>query len=379
MIVTCTYEKFKEALLFIEPAINKNANLSILQNVLIEAKENNLHFSATNLEIGVIKKIPAKIVEGGTIAIPINLILNFLTALRGEEHIKMELEDNQLILKSGIHITKINGFKADDFPIIPQSEKRDFSNFKLEKLREIINKTLPFISNLETRPELMGVLFKQDDGKIYTVATDSFRLGENIINIEELIINKEFSLNENGFIILPKQLCIFINKINDVYKNINCSIENNHFFIESDDLNITAKLIDGNYPDYKQIIPLKFLTTLIIDKEELVEALRIATVFTNKDDKEIFLVIEDNKLKISTKQQEIGGSTTEIDIEIEGDNQDIAINPHFILEGIRKIKEEKISININNGMTPVILRGIQNDKVNKNFTYLVMPVKSSSK
>ncbi|MCK4636052.1 MAG: DNA polymerase III subunit beta [Candidatus Moranbacteria bacterium] len=379
MIITCTYENFREALLFIESATGKNSSLSIINNILIEATENQLHFSATNLEIGVIKKIQAKIEQEGSIVVPINLLLNFLTALRGEENIYLELKENQLILKSGIHTTQINSYSAKDFPIIPQSTERNFLKFNLNNFKKIISKVFPFTSSLETRQELTGVLFKIENENIYTVATDSFRLGENVIPVADLINEEsEIKLNEDNFIILPKQICLYINKISDSYKNVNCCIENNHLFIECEDLNITAKLIDGNYPDYKQIIPQGSLTSLTVKKDEFIEALKVTTVFVGKDNKEIFFEINDKKMKITTKQQETGSSTTELSISMEGENQEIALNPNYVLEGVRKIEESEISIFINNKMTPVIFKGVDGGEVNEKFTYLVMPVKSVS-
>lgn len=380
MIITCTYEKFKEALLFVESATGKHSSLPIINNILIEATENQLHFSATNLEIGVIKRIQAKIEEEGNIVVPTHLLLNFLTALRGEENINLELKDNQLTLKSGKHTTQINSFDAKDFPIIPQSEERNFSSFNLNNFKKIISKVFPFVSSLETRQELTGVLLKVDGENIYTVATDSFRLGENIISKKELIFgeNKEINLNDGNFIILPKQLCLYINKVSDLYKEIDCCVENNHLFIESEDISITAKLIDGSYPDYKQIIPQSAATTIIVNKDEFVEALKVTTVFVGKENKEIFFEISDDKMKITTKQQENGSSTTELPILIDGENQEIALNPNFVLEGIRKIEEKDISILINNKMTPVVFKGSEEGEMNERFTYLVMPVKSAS-
>ncbi len=380
MIITCTYEKFREALLFIESATGKNSSLPIINNILIEAKENQLHFSATNLEIGVIKRIQAKIEEGGSVVVPIHLLLNFLTALRGEENINLELKENQLTLKSGAHTTQINSYNAKDFPIIPQSSERNFLNFNLENFKKIISKVFPFVSSLETRQELTGVLFKIEDDNVYTVATDSFRLGENIISSNDLVNNKNANveLSEENFIILTKQLCLYINKIGDNYKDVNCCVENNHLFIECEDLSVTAKLIDGNYPDYKQIIPSSSSTLITVNKAEFIEALKVTTVFVGKDNKEIFFDIHNDKMKITTKQQENGSSTTELDISLDGEKQEIALNPNYVLEGVRKISEEEISISINNKMTPVIFKGVSEGKINENFTYLVMPVKSAS-
>ncbi|XLQ20641.1 MAG: DNA polymerase III subunit beta [Candidatus Moraniibacteriota bacterium] len=380
MKVVCTYENLKNALQETEFATSKSAQLSILNNILIETDGGQLCLSATNLEIGIVKKIQAKIDEPGKIVVSASLLGSFLTALRGTEHVNISVEGRILTLESGAHKAKINGYDVEDFPIIPSSNEQDMMELSLPQLKTSISKVLNFTSKAETRVELTGVFMSFEEESICSVATDSFRLGEMCVPFKDLIINKGTgnALTENNQqIILPQQLCVYINRLSDEHKTIQCSIEENHLFLICDDLYITARLIDGAYPDYKQIIPTSSVTNVIIKKDALLEAMKVTTVFTGKESGEIHFDINEGKLKITTRQQEVGENTTELDIDLKGDAQNIVLNPRFVIDGVGKIDAENINIAINGNAAPVVFRGFDNEELDEKYTYIVMPVKSA--
>jgi len=380
MKVVCTYENLKNALQATEFATSKSATLSILNNILIETDAGQLCISATNLEIGIVKKIPAKIDEPGKIVVSASLLGSFLTALRGTEHVSITVEGSILILESGAHRAKINGYNVDDFPIIPSSTQQEMMELSLPQFKKSIAQVLGFTSKTQTRVELTGVLMSFNDETVCSAATDSFRLGEMCMPIKKLVINIDQHnpiTDNNQQIILPQQLCAYIGKLSDEHEVIKCSIEENHLFLICDDLYITARLIDGAYPDYKQIIPTEAVTNVIIKKELLVEAMKVTTVFTGRENGEIHFDIHDDKLKITTRQQEVGENTTELDVVLKGEPQNIVLNPRFVIDGINKIDAENINIAINGNTAPVVFRGFDEGKLDQNYTYIVMPVKSA--
>ena len=380
MKATCTYENLKSALHATEFATSKSATLSILNNILIETDGGQLCFSATNLEIGIVKRIQAKIDAPGKIVVSASLLGNFLTALRGTDHIIMSVEGRILTLQSGAHKARVNGYDVDDFPIIPQSGAQNMVELLLPQLKESIAKVLHFTSKTETRIELTGVFMSFGVDEICSAATDSFRLGEVRIPAHELVtdMQKYQSVTENNQnIILPQQLCAYIHKLSDEQGTIQCSIEENHLFFVCGDLSITARLIDGSYPDYKQIIPKSALTDIVITKDALMEAMKVTTVFTGRESGEIHLDIDENTLKITTRQQEVGENTTELSVKVKGEPQSIVLNPRFVIDGIGRIDEEEVNIMINSNSSPVMFRGYKNGEIVERYTYIVMPVKSA--
>lgn len=305
---------------------------------------------------------------------------SFLTALRGTEHVSISVDGRILTLESGAHKAKINGYDVEDFPIIPSSTEQNMMELSLSQLKNSISKVLNFTSKTETRVELTGVFLTFDEKSVCSVATDSFRLGEMCVPLESLIMNRgatnSLTSNERQ-IILPQQLCAYINKLSDEHEIVQCSVEENHLFLVCDDLYITARLIDGAYPDYKQIIPTSSVTNIIIKKDALLEAMKITTVFTGRDSGEIHFDISDNTLKITTRQQEVGENTTELQVELEGDAQNIVLNPRFVIDGVGKIDAENVNIAINGNAAPVVFRGYTDGKIDENYTHIVMPVKSA--
>ncbi len=380
MKAVCTYENLRSALNATEFATSKSATLSILNNILIETDGGQLCLSATNLEIGIVKKIQAKIDEPGKIVVSASLLGSFLTALRGNDHIELSVDGQILTLKSGAHKAKINGYNVDDFPIIPQSAEQEMMELSLNQFKDSISKVLNFTSKTQTRVELTGVLMSFSDDSVCSVATDSFRLGEMCVPIGELVMNAgaHNSISDNNKqIILPQQLCAYINKLSDEHEMVECSIEENHLFFVCGDLYITARLIDGVYPDYKQIIPTEAITNVIIKKDALMEAMKVTTVFTGRESGEIHFDIKDNKLHITTKQQELGENTTELDVKLTGDAQNIVLNPRFVIDGVGKIDAENVNIAINGNAAPVVFRGVVEGEMDTKYTYIVMPVKSA--
>lgn len=380
MKAVCTYENLKGALHATEFATSKSATLSILNNILIETDGGQLSFSATNLEIGIVKKIQAKIEAPGKIVVSASLLGSFLTALRGTEHVSISVEGRILTLESGAHKAKINGYDVDDFPIIPQISSQESMEISLTNFKESISKVLNFTSKTETRVELTGVFMSFGDNSVCSVATDSFRLGEVCMPMNELIVGgsqKGLGAGESKQVILPQQLCAYINKFSDEHETVQCSVEENHLFFICGDLYVTARLIDGAYPDYKQIIPESTVTKVRIKKDALMEAMKVTTVFTGRESGEIHFDIKDSALKITTRQQEIGENTTELDVEVEGEAQNIVLNPRFVIDGVGRIDEDMVEISINGNAAPVMFRGYDKDAKEARYTYIVMPVKSA--
>lgn len=380
MKAVCTYENLRGALNATEFATSKSATLSILNNILIETDGGQLCLSATNLEIGIVKKIQAKIDAPGKIVVSASLLGNFLTALRGDDHINISVDGRILTLKSGAHKAKINGYDVEDFPIIPQSSEKDVMDLSLMQFKNSISKVLNFTSKTQTRVELTGVFMSFSNDEVCSVATDSFRLGEMCVPLGDVVMNAgaHNSISDsNRQIILPQQLCAYINKLSDEHETVQCSIEQNHLFFICGDLYITARLIDGVYPDYKQIIPTSTVTNVIIKKDALMEAMKVTTVFTGRESGEIHFDISDGKLKITTQEQELGENTTELDVELTGEAQNIVLNPRFVIDGVGKIDTEHVNIAINGNAAPVVFRGYDNKKADKKYTYIVMPVKSA--
>lgn len=375
MKVTCTLDHLKKSLKKLEGIAKNNISLPILENILIEAKEGVLFFSATNLEIGVITQVMAKVEDEGSIVIPPILLQGFLNAISGDNHVLMESDDDILFLKCGLSKTSINGLSSTEFPIIPQKNNDTFFLMNLQKFQNNLKSVMNFSSTNDMRPELTGIIFQEKEGVICFAATDSFRLGEARSMSSELILNNEELFIEES-VIIPQKLSSYINKISSG-ENIACSIENGHFFLKYENTSLTARLIDGVYPDYTQIIPTSTNTNIKINKKDLIEAMRIMLVFANQENQDVTFKISNNNIKITTDAGERGDGQAEVFADIEGEEQNIVLNPKYVLDGLQNITQDEVFMGINSKSSPIIFRGIDGIDVNKKYTYIVMPVKSS--
>lgn len=378
MKLVCTQENFKKAISIVDKITAKQITLPILKNILIETKDGRLFFSATNLEIGIIIKIGAKIEREGKIAIPSKLISEFISNLPQEENIEIELNGQILNINCGKYKAKINCLDSEDFPIIPERKGEYQFSIKNDIFKDIINKSLSSVSLNDIRVEFTGVNLSFFDEKIYFASTDSFRLSEYEVGIKE---NEAYKQIKESTAIIPAETLRELNKIlhniGDNEETI-VTIENNQIFFDIGDIKMVSRLINGKYPPYKQIIPSSFKTEVLINKGELLQSIKIASVFTKKTDGEINIIIENDKnLLVKSSLQESGENQTDLLIEKTGENQDFVLNPRYLIDGLNVMDGTNIKVMINDSFSPIILKMI-NDKGGKivdNFIYIIMPIR----
>ena len=211
---------------------------------------------------------------------------------------------------------------------------------------------------------------------MFFASTDSFRLMEYKTTIKK--INNFEELN-NKSIIIPAETLREVSKIisnSDENKQLNIVIENNQIFFNINDVKIVSRLINGKYPDYKQIIPEEFKTNIIINKDSLLRAIKIASVFTKIKEGEINIKSENGKLIIKSELTETGENEVELDVNKKGDDQEIIINPRYLIDGLNTIETNKVLLSINSSESPLSVKMVNNkDEVVDNYIYIIMPIK----
>ncbi|KKP69131.1 MAG: polymerase III subunit beta protein [Candidatus Moranbacteria bacterium GW2011_GWE1_35_17] len=378
MKLVCTQENFKKAISVVDKITSKQITLPILKNILLETKDGRLIFSATNLEIGIISKIGAKIEQEGKIAVPSKLISDFIINLPKEENIEIELKGHILNINCGKYKAKINCLDSEDFPIIPERKGENQFTITNNKFKDVINKSLSSVSLNDIRVEFTGINLSFFDNKIYFAATDSFRLSEYEVEITENDIYKEI---KDTSVIIPAETLRELNKIlhNATEDDeVLVTIENNQIFFDVNDIKIVSRLINGKYPPYKQIIPSEFKSEILINKGELLQSIKIASVFTKKTDGEINIVIEnDQNLVVKSSLQESGENQTELNINKKGENQNFVLNPRYLLDGLNVMDSFMIKIMVNDNVSPIVLKIVdeKNEKTVDNFIYIIMPIR----
>lgn len=387
MKLICTQENLKKAILNTERVISKQITLPILNNILFEIEKGWLKISATNLEIGVLEKVGAKIEGSGKIVVPVKLLSNFITNLSQGENIELDINENILKIKSGHSKAIIKGFSADDFPIIPQRSSEFLFNLAYFKIRDVINRIIVCVALNETRQELSGVNLILDEDSLCLAATDSFRLAEGIIKLSEEDINKKAFIdfiNKTNNIIIPTNTLIELARIisNDSNQDgvVKVAIEDGQIFFDINNVSLVSRLINGKYPEYKHILPKNYATKIVLDKKNLQNMIKMASVFSGSRAGEISVKIDADasKVLIEGKSVEIGENVSEIKLDVSGPSQEIVFNSHYLLDGINTISTPQVAILVNNGVLPVALKDVdeKTEKISEDYIYLVMPIKN---
>ncbi|PIP28155.1 MAG: DNA polymerase III subunit beta [Candidatus Moranbacteria bacterium CG23_combo_of_CG06-09_8_20_14_all_35_22] len=385
MKLICTQENLKKAIFNCERVVAKKNTLPILNNILFETEKGGLKLSATNLELGVSSKIGAKIEKEGKITIPARIISNFSNNLLGGENISLELVENNLKIKSGGNKAVIKGISAEDFPLLPLKKTDHLLDISSLDLKIAILKVMPAVAFNEARQELTGINLILKEKELIFAATDSFRLAEFRLKIEEININKEkyqLFIEKNENVIIPFNVLAELNRVlaPEIETRVKITIEERQIFFETEGIKLVSRLINGKYPEYKHIMPADYKTRIVGEKQVLQNAIKMANVFSSGGSNEITLKIsaEEKKIFILSSSAEAGENSTELNFDITGPSQEVVFNAKYLLDGINVIASNQVAILLNSEATPVAVREIdeKSGEVLENFTYIVMPIKN---
>ncbi|QQR78536.1 MAG: DNA polymerase III subunit beta [Candidatus Moraniibacteriota bacterium] len=375
MKLSCTQENLRVALSSLERVVGKQSTLPILSNILLETERGQLRLSATNLEIGVITSIGAKIEAEGKITLPAKLLINFIQNLALDQVVSIEQIGTQVVLESGNYTVKINGLDGKDFPIIPERTEGRIFSIEADALRQGLQKTLFCVSLNESRAELTGVLLGFRDGVLILTATDSFRLAE--WRMKEKIEGDINSLESSqASVIIPAYtLQEVLRVMSQNAGRVSVALEENQIFFEIGSTRIVSRLINGKFPEYQAIIPKQFSTEIVLQQDEFQRALKIATSFSAYSSGEVVFRLnpEESRLEIQSQSQGIGEQVAKIPYEGELlEPLQIVFNPRYILEGASILTGSQIRIALNSSSTPV---RISSDIEQEGYIYIVMPIR----
>ncbi len=375
MKLICTQENLSRSITYLERITGKQSTLPILSNILIEAENGRLKLSATNLEIGVVVNIGAKIEEEGKITIPAKLIGSFIHNLPSGDILNLQTDQASLIIQSSQYEGKIKGMDGKDFPIIPCFQGAEYPFvFPAQLFRNALSQILFCVSQNESRMELTGVNVSFEEKSLYLAATDSFRLAEQIFELP-------YKTQSAQSFIIPSATCQeLLRIITSESKEVFVAVEENQVFFEVDGIKIVSRLIHGKYPDYKQIIPTSFLSTYQMKRDELIRAVKITSVLSSYNAGEITIRFSVGvpECSIEAVSQEVGQNKARVRIENQSgeDTEKIfTFNPRYVLEGLNALKGEYVVFHINNATSPVVLREMEGENEKLQYLYIMMPVR----
>lgn len=372
MKVEVLKENLKNGLGVVERIVSKNLSLPILDNVLINTEDNFLGLSSTNLETAIKIWTLAKITKKGKVVVPAKFLSSFISSLPNEK-ILLEEKNNGLYIECKNYKNEIQGFNPEDFPLIPDFENVGFLEIDCLKFCQGLEQVVEMASFSQTRPEISGIYFSFSKNVLKMVATDSFRLAEKNITIEKPV-EKNIS-----FILPQKPAKEVLNILQNKEGLVKIYILPNQVMFElpmkdfsHPQAQITSRLIEGEYPNYEEIIPNKFKTQISIKRDEFLNQIKTASLFSGKLN-EIKISVREKELEIFAQDPEIGKNQSSISAKVEGDPIEISFNHKFLTDGLLKMKSSEVLFQISKEEGACILKPVGDTS----YTYVVMPIKSN--
>lgn len=368
MKFTCLQENLLKGLNIARQSSSRATTLPILQTFLLQGKQGSLTITSTNLEIGIRVHIRGKEDSEGAICIPQDTLLAYIRNLP-QDKLNLSVVNDELTVEQGDDISaQFKGIIAEDFPNLPEIEVENQISINSNDLKQGLKTVYGSLPRNEFRPEISGVYLAKKGNQLVFVGTDGFRLSEKKINLNNLE-GSDFS------VIIPSKTVAEMIRVLDTIEETEVTLQfgSSQIKLLADTVEIISKLIDGNFPQYEGLIPQFFRTTFDCDSQELVQSIKLASVFSQNAVNDVKLNLQDDKnLNVSSSDSQTGSNKTKIPVHSTGDTGlTITFNYNYLLDGIQLFKEGAIQFHLNDTDSPVIIKSSETP----DFYYLIMPIR----
>ncbi|MBW1831885.1 MAG: DNA polymerase III subunit beta [Deltaproteobacteria bacterium] len=375
MELTIDKEQFLRGLARTHGVADRKSSMHILSNVLLTAEgPDRLRLSATDLYLGVTAVVPANIKKGGTIAVAARTLFDIVKNLPAGE-VSWELSDSHAVeLKCGKVRYRIPAMPGEDFPPLPNPGDADFAHLDAARLAQLIALTQYSMSHDDTRPHLAGTLFEGDGKVVRMVTTDGHRLSkaEQKVGGKGSMMNFSMLVPHKGISELKRLLDdIKAGKGKDA-PTIGIATSGGNAFFQRDDLCLSVKLADENFPPYNKVIPSKQSRTVIAARGPLVEALRRISLVANDKSGGVQLMITPGVLRLQSQNPEVGEGSEEVDVDYAGDELKIGFNARYLLDALSAMTHDEVAIELSGERDPGVLKPVGD---NSEFIGVIMPMR----
>ncbi len=363
MKLICTKENLKKGLYAVSRIVGSGNPLQVLNNILIKTDQGRIKLSSTNLEIGVNTWLNGKVEEEGALTVPARIINEYINNLPTDK-VVLESKDTTLYIESENYHTTLKGLSSEDFPLIPQVDDVAFAKIDSHELRDVLSETIWATANNETQPEISGIFMAFEEDRLRVAATDRYRLAERTAFLKE-------SIKTSKEVIVPSRT------VSELYKilaggsgDVEVYFSESQVLFKIEDTELISRLIDGQYPDYKQIIPKEYKTDAEIEKEEFMHALKAASLFA-PDSNNVSVEVGSEGVTVTASSVAAGENTTKIKAKVTGDENKAVFNYRYLLDCLNNLTEPNIRLKMINDASPASIVPEKRD----NYTYIVMPIK----
>ena len=366
MKLSVTQGNLSKALNVVSRVASGRNDLTILNNILLRTDGSRLLISATNLEVASTQSVGAKVDKPGSITVPARLVSEFISNLPSDI-VNLEVKDSHLSIKSGKFSSVINGVVADEFPELPTVDetKAIKCSLPVDEFKNSVSQILMATSSDMTRAVLTGAFWHTHEGQLYIVATDGYRLAEKRIGK---------STDNISAIIPASSLQEVMRSVGDDASELLIYFDETQVSFKTDSLEITSRLIDGKFPDYRKLIPASSETKITIKKINFNRIVKVASLFARESGGAITLSAskDSSLLSIHSIASELGENTSESEADISSDGQ-VTLNSRYLIEALSAIAGEEINFSFSGKLSPCV---IQDSQKNTDYLHIIMPLKS---
>ncbi len=369
MKVNVLAENLNKGLSIAMRGISSRVQLPILSTVLLKAGKGGLTLSATDLELSFVVKVRAKVEEDGEIALPAKLFSDLIATLPAGV-VDLSSEKQTLKIKSDKVKAEVVGQGAEEFPSLPTAKGKGLE-ISIEELQEKVERVGIAAAKDDARPILSGVLWVLSENKVTLVATDGYRLGVDVI---EKGISGAVETGEK-FVLPVRALMELSRVLEPSMKSVTVEFdkEKQQVVFSADDLEMSSRLIAGEFPPYNKVIPTEKKITVTLEKEALVEAVKRASLFARDSANVVKLLVNEEGITITAQSDQVGGSQSMMEAEVEGEEVKIAFNARYLLDYLGVVKGEKITLETEGELKPAVFRIPKSE-----FLHVIMPVRTQN-
>lgn len=361
-----TQENLAQGLSTVSHVASKSTNLPILSNVLFRALKSGITLLATNLEIGITRHVRGKVESEGVFTLPAKIFSDYISLLE-QEKVTLTQEGQDIRMTTSSSETVLRGLAADDFPLIPEVDRGRGFVCSADDLKQAVGQVLFAAAYDDARPEISGVFLRFSKKELILAATDSYRLAER------KIILQDGSGDPAAVIVPARTLQELLRILSQPSERVQVYVTQNQILFIHEDTELVSRLIDGQYPDYQQIIPKQHSTTFRTKSAELLRAVRATSLFGRPgiNDLHVMLQPKEQRIVLKASNTQVGENTQSLGATIEGEENSIVFNSKYLLDGIANTGSQDVVFEMTNNAGPGVLRPAGTDA----YLYIIMPIK----
>jgi DNA polymerase-3 subunit beta len=372
MKLSVMQENLARGLSVVSRAVSSRSTLPVLANVLLRTEDAGLKLTATNLEIGITYWVPGRIDEDGATTVPARLLNDLVASLPSSEKVELELGDGETLhLRAGRFATHVKGIEADEFPSIAPVGERPTTRVSQRILRRGLDETTFAAASDEARPILTGVLAKFEGDTLTLAAADNYRIAVKMLQIADPVA-------ETAVVIPARALGEVARILGDTDDPVEVVLatSRNQIVFHLEGVDVVSRLIDGQFPNYQQVMPTGHATRAVLDREELLRAVRPAALIASSSANIVKLSVgSDDETGVTvTATAEVGDYEGQVEAEVEGDGTTVAFNARYLADVLGHVDAERFAIELNGPLSPGVFRPVETE----DYVHVVMPVRTTS-